>query len=711
MFGTGETNLVDLPAPQALPGTVVIASRRSLISLGTERMLVNFGRGSMLDKARQRPDKVRQALDKVRTDGVMATVEAVRGQLNQPLVLGYSNAGVVIEVGPGVTEFKPSDRVVSSGPHAEIVRVPANLCAHIPDGVDDEAACFTVVGAIGLQGVRLAEPSLGETVVVIGLGLIGLLTAQILKAHGCHVLGLDPDEQKLALAKTLGIQTHGLSKGGDAVAAAMRFTDGRGADAVIIAAATKSNKPIEDAAKMSRRRGRVVLVGVAGLTLNRDDFWKKELSFQVSRAYGPSHYNAEGREHGQDYPLDFVRWTARRNFEAVLRLIEAGRLATAPLISHSLDFRNSISAYDTLIESSSALGIVLRYPDLPTEELTKRRIAIGGRPPPCAPHEPVIGWIGAGNYASRTLLPAFKAAGARFHTIATTGAAAGIHHGRSAGFAVVSSDPADVLRDEVVNTVVIATRHDTHARFVIDALTTGRHVFVEKPLALDLGDVDRIEAAWSVAAESGAPRQLMVGFNRRFAPLVKQIKGLLAHVGEPAAFIYTCNAGPVPPDHWTLTGDVGGGRIVGEACHFVDLLRHLAGARIVETQVMPLASQRGVAPDGGAVISLRFENGSIGTIQYLANGSRRFTKERLEVFAGGGVLALDNFRTLRGYSWPGFTRARRWRQDKGQKACAATFLAAVRDGSAPPIPIDEVFEVARAVLQLGAAPLKRGAQA
>ncbi|SDB36794.1 bi-domain-containing oxidoreductase [Bauldia litoralis] len=697
-FGAGKTELVDLPAPQVLPGTAIIVSRRSLISSGTERMLVNFGRGSMLDKARQRPDKVRQVLDKVRTDGVVATVEAVRRQLDQPITLGYSNAGVVVEVGNDVTSFKPGDRVVSNGPHAGMVRVPVNLCAPIPENVDDDAACFAVVGAVALQGVRLVAPTLGETVVVIGLGLIGLITIQILRANGCRVLGVDLDAHRLDLAKTLGADVFNASHGGDAVAKALWLTGGQGADAVIIATAASSNAPFADAAKMCRPRGKIVLVGTSGLAIKRDEFWKKELTFAVSRAYGPTDLG-----HSEDYPPGLVRWSSKRNFEAVLGLIETGGLDTRSLISHAFDFDDAVTAYDTLVGPASTLGIVLRYPALPAEEAAKRRIAFSDSTPVHDPRAPSLGWIGAGNYASRKLLQAFKAAGAQLHTLVTTGGTTGILHGRSAGFSVASSDVASVLTNDDIGAIVIATRHDTHATFVIDALGSGRHVFVEKPLALDLDDVDRIETAWRTAAKAGAPCLLTVGFNRRFAPLVKRVKQLLERASEPTAFIYTCNAGALPAGHWTLSSDIGGGRIIGEACHFIDLLRHLAGAPILETQVMPLALQRGGNPDDGAVISLRFENRSVGTIQYLPNGSSRFPKERLEVFNGGGVLVLDNYKTLRGYGWPGFARARSWRQDKGQNACAAAFVAAVRDGTAPPIPVDEIFEVARVVIHAGAA--------
>jgi predicted dehydrogenase len=707
LLGSGATEVIDVPAPQGLPGTVVIASQRSLISAGTERMLVNFGRASIFQKARQQPDKVNQVLDKLRTEGVIATLEAVRSKLEQPLALGYSNAGVVVEVGPGVIGFKPGDRVVSNGAHAELVRVPANLCARIPDGVDDEAACFAVIGAVGLQGVRLVQPTLGESIVVIGLGLVGLLTVQILQADGCDVLGIDIDREKLSVARQFGIATCNANEA-DPIHAVMQFTERRGADAVIIAASTESSDPIAQAAKMCRKRGRIVLVGVAGLQLNRADFYEKELTFQVSCGYGPGRYDSAYEQRGQDYPIGFVRWTAQRNFEAVLSLIAVGRITTAPLVSRRLNFHDAVSAYDFLTQSSSTIGIVLSYPGGPVEVLAKRRIAIRETPPAYVANEPVIGWIGAGNYASRVLIPAFRAAGARFDTIVTTGGVAGVHHARAAGFVTASSDPTDVLRNPAINTVVVATRHDTHAQFVIDALASGKHVFVEKPLALTREEVDRIEAVWRTAAANGTPPHLMVGFNRRFAPTVMTIRRLLGNLAGPAAFIYTCNARSLPTDHWTRIAEIGGGSIISEACHFIDLLRYLAAARIIDEQVMFLRNSSHTADDS-ALISLQFENGSIGTIQYLTNGSARFPKERLEVFAGGGILRLDNFRAVRGFGWPNFWRGKLWRQDKGQRGAADAFLASIREGLASPIPIDEILEVARVTIEIAGRQRATGA--
>lgn len=688
---TGAIEVATVPAPQVAPGTLLIATRASLVSAGTERMLVDFGRASWIDKARQQPEKVKQVLDKVRTDGLFATLEAVRGKLDQPLALGYCNAGVVVEVGAGVEGFAVGDRVVSNGPHAEIVRVGKNLCARIPEGVSDEAAAFTVLGAIGLQGLRLAGPTLGECFVVTGLGLIGLLTVQLLRAHGCRVLGIDLDAGKLALARRFGAEVCDLARGEDPVARGLALSGGRGVDGVIVTASTQSSEPIAQAARMSRKRGRIVLVGVTGLELNRADFYEKELTFQVSCSYGPGRYDPAYEQQGNDYPFGFVRWTEQRNFEAVLAMLAEGRLDVAPLVSHRFAVRDAARAYDVLVNDRSALGIVLQYP-APTSP-GKRCVALGPQPPVTAGGEAVVAMIGAGNYGSRVLIPALKRAGARLDTVISSTGVSGVYHGRKSGFAYASTDAkTDAFANPRANTVVIATRHDTHARYVIEALRCGKHVFVEKPLALTRRELEEIEQA--SAGASG--RILMVGFNRRFAPLVKRMKTLLDAVAVPKSMVYTVNAGALPADHWTQSREIGGGRIVGEACHFIDLLRFLAGAPIESHSIVPM---RASTADTVSIV-LRFADGSVGTVHYFANGHKALAKERLEVFAGGRVLQLDNFRSLRGFGWPGFRRSWLWRQDKGQEACMAAFVEAVRGGGPPPIAPAELFEVTRVTLDL-----------
>ena len=694
----GLTEVADVPCPQAGRGQLLIRTTRTLVSVGTERMLVDFGKASLLDKARQQPDKVRMALDKLRTDGLVPTIEAVRNKLDQPMPMGYCNVGVVVEVGEGVRGFVAGDRVASNGRHAEMVAVPVNLCAKVPDGVGDEAAAFTVLGAISLQGLRLAQPTLGEAVVVTGLGLIGLMTVQLLRAQGCRVLGLDFDADKLALARRFGAEAVDLKSGADPVAAAMDFSRGRGVDAVIITASTKSSEPVHQAALMSRKRGRIVLVGVVGLELFRADFYEKELTFQVSCSYGPGRYDPGYEARGHDYPVGFVRWTEQRNFEAVLDMLAEHYLDVAPLISHRFDIEHAPQAYDIVGGSEPSLGIVLTFAEPGSVAVQGRSSTALARvvPLPAAmqPHggDIRVSVVGAGSYAGAVLIPAFKAAGARLVRIASAGGVSSVHLGRKFGFAEATTDTNALLDDPNTDAVVISTRHDTHADYVVRALAAGKHVFVEKPIALKLEELARIESA----AAAAPARCLMVGFNRRFAPQVLKIKQLLAGTPGPKTFLMTVNAGAIPAQHWTQDAAVGGGRLVGEGCHFVDVLRFLADVPIASFQV---ARMSGGTPDTASV-TLYFADGSLGTLLYVANGSKAFPKERLEVFATGRVLQLDNFRRLTGYGWPGFAKMNLWRQDKGQSGCAAAFLHAVKSGAPSPIALAELLEVGRISIEI-----------
>ena len=694
---SGATEIIEAPAPAARPGTVLIRTRRSLISAGTERMLVSFAKGSLLTKARQQPERVKDVIRKARTDGLLTTIDAVRSKLAQPLPLGYSNVGEVIAVGAGITDLSVGDRVLSNGPHADIVRVPRILCAKIPHPVPDDHAAFGVVGAIGLQGIRLLEPTLGETVAVSGVGLIGLLIVQLLLANGCRVLAIDYDAEKLAIARSYGATSCNLGEGEDPVAIARALSGGDGVDGVIIAAATDSDEPIKQAADMCRKRGRIVLVGVAGLHLQRADFYEKELSFQVSCSYGPGRYDPAYEEHGQDYPIGFVRWTEGRNFTAILDLMAAGKVDPSGLIADRIPFENAGEAFSRLAEAKSGLGQLLVYADDASGEAGRdpvRTIDLSA-PRQYDAKEPVVALIGGGNYASRILVPALSRAGAQLSTICSSGGLSASVAGRKFGFSQATTDVAEVMSNRTINTVVIATRHDSHAEFVRAALRAGKHVFVEKPLALQLQDVASLEDEWATANRDGAGIQLMVGFNRRYAPLVRKMHTLLAPVSAPKAFVMLMNAGSIPASHWVQDQAEGGGRIVGEACHLIDLMRHLAGHPIVEVTTVGMGpnSVESIREDKAA-IGLRFADGSFGTIHYLANGSAAFPKERIEVFAAGGVLQLDNYRKLTGFGWPGFSRARLLRTDKGQDAMASAFLDSIRTGQ-PAIPADEIFEVAR----------------
>ena len=695
----GTTQVADVPAPSPVAGQLLIHTTTSLVSAGTERMLVEFGRANWMDKARQQPDKVRMVLDKVRTDGLTVTVEAVRSRLDQPVAPGYCNVGRVAELGVGVEGFAVGDRVVSNGKHAELVSVPKNLCARIPDSVSDESAAFAVLAAIGLQGIRLANPTLGECVVVTGLGLIGLLTLQMLRAQGCRVLGVDLDPGRLILARQFGAElVVNPGKGADVLAAAQTFSRGRGVDAVIITASTKSNEPLSQAAKMCRKRGRIVLVGVTGLELSRADFYEKELSFQVSCSYGPGRYDPAYEEGGQDYPVGFVRWTEQRNFEAVLDLMASGQIDVAPLITHRFPLERAVDAYALLTSGEPSLGILLEYPAVragSVQPAERRTVLLA--PAAVAPAKGSLAFLGAGNYAGRVLMPAFRKSGTQLHTVVSAGGVSAAHFGRKFGFSKASTDESEALADPAIDTVVIATRHNVHARQVLATLRAGKHVFCEKPLCLALDELTEIDAE----AKARPSQCLLVGFNRRFAPQVVKMKILLGAVAEPKSFIMLVNAGAIPLDHWTQDKAVGGGRIVGEGCHFIDLLRHLAGASIVGYRVVALDRHSALqVTDDKVTITLEFADGSVGTVHYLANGDRGFPKERLEVFCAGKVLQLDNFRRLRGWGWKGFSKMHLWQQDKGQVACASTFVRAIKQGQPAPIPLDEILEVSRVSIEL-----------
>lgn len=690
-LGSGTLARADVPCPRPKPHQLLIETRASLISPGTERMLVEFGRAGWVQKARQQPDRLRQAIEKARTDGVAATWQAIQAKLDRDIPLGYANAGVVSQA--NAAGWRPGDRVVSNGAHAEMVTVSANLCAPIPVEVADEEAPFAVLAAIALQGIRLLGPELGERIVVTGLGLVGLLAVQLLRQAGCRVLGLDPNPARLALAEQWGVETHRLS--GDARATldhAARFTGGQGADGVLITAATASNEPVQQAAEMCRERGRIVLTGVAGLDLTRDLFYKKELSFQVSRSYGPGRYDPAYENQGHDYPRGHVRWTAQRNIAAALDLMAQGRLQVTPLISHRFAFAEAEQAYGLLASPEPSLGVVLAYAPRPeaashkleTTVVLTRHAAVPG--PRRDEDAPVVGLIGAGDYAGKVLLPELVRGGARLHTVASASGIGAAWAGRRFGFAHAASDARAILDNSAIDTVVIATRHDSHARLAAEALRQGKSVWVEKPLALDEAGLEAVTEAWLACP---SPR-LMVGFNRRFAPLTARLRAALP--AGPREFRYTVNAGAASAGHWTLDAAEGGGRILGEACHFIDLLRYLA-----EAPIEALECRRSGA---GAQLWIEFAGGSTGVVDYLTSGDKSFPKERLEVFASGRVVVLDNFRRLVRY--PAFLNPPALGQDKGQRGAMQAFLRSVRQNEPSPLPFDEIEEVARWSLRAAA---------
>ncbi|NOZ53747.1 MAG: Gfo/Idh/MocA family oxidoreductase [Gammaproteobacteria bacterium] len=699
-MGNGETSIVTAPAPHVNAGNLLIHTRASLISAGTERMLVEFGQANFLEKARKQPDKVKMVLNKIKTDGLATTIDAVKSKLAQPLPLGYCNVGRIAEVGHSVVGFVKGDRVISNGAHADVVRVPKNLCAKIPENVSDEEAAFTVLGSIGLQGIRLAQPTLGECFVVTGVGLIGLITVQLLIANGCRVLAIDFDQGKLDLAKQFGAEICNPGKGEDPVRVSKIFSRGQGIDGVIITASTSSNDPVAQAAEMSRKRGRIILVGVVGLALNRADFYEKELIFQVSCSYGPGRYELDYEEKGDDYPIGFVRWTEQRNFEAILDMLSSGKLDVRSLISHRCSFDNALEGYGILTNDKSALGIILEYPDMADNVLMTSEVKLNPYIKGLA-SEPVVGFIGAGNYASRILIPAFKEAGANLHTLTTSAGMNSVIYGSKNAFHKASTDTDGMLSDPDINTVAIVTQHNTHANFVIRALNEGKNVFVEKPIAIDSEQLAAVKQAYYRQIDAGKNARVMVGFNRRFAPQIQKMKELLLSVTEPKSFIMTMNAGEIPADHWTQLPEIGGGRIIGEACHFIDLMRFLAGYEITSVQVRRMGDVAGVEIlEDKAAIILGFADGSFGTIHYYANGAASFPKERIEVFADSKVLQLDNFRKLRGFGWKGFHKMNLWQQDKGQKACAKAFLNSISQGKPAPICAEEIFEVAEVTIDI-----------
>ena len=700
---TGDTELADVPCPSVSNGQLLIRTSYSLISAGTERMLIDFGKANLIEKARQQPDKVRMVIDKAKTDGLIPTIEAVMGKLEQPLPLGYCNVGKLLELGPGVTGFALGERIVSNGKHAEIVSIPTNLCARIPDSVSNEAATFTVIGAIALQGIRLAKPTLGECVVVIGLGLIGQIAVQLLRANGCRVMGIDFDPTKLELAKSFGAEVVDLSAGADPVKAAEYFSRGQGVDAVLVTAATKSSEPIHQAALMSRKRGRIVLVGVTGLNLSREDFFKKELTFQVSASYGPGRYDTFYEEKGHDYPIGFVRWTEQRNFEAILDMLADGRLNVEPLISHRFDLNDAVNAYSLVASQKFSMGILLKYSQeknksdqilkLKTINLQNKKSTNNQD---AKDKSASIAFIGSGNYATAVLIPAFKKAKAHLFSVSSSGGSSAAYAAKKYDFEQITTDIEGLFAKSNIDAFVIATRHNSHASYVLKALQHEKSVFVEKPLCLTLKELAEIEKVLELSNLNTKRPYLMVGFNRRFSPHIQKIKSLLSAITAPKSFVLTINAGAIPSDHWTQDIQVGGGRIIGEGCHFIDLLRFLAGSKILKYSCLAMDSS---AKDT-ITLQLKFEDGSIGTIHYFSNGTKAFPKERLEIFAAGRILQLDNFIKLKAFGWPGFKSMNLWRQDKGQRRCVEAFINAIQTSGDDPIPLDEIIEVARVTIEL-----------
>jgi polar amino acid transport system substrate-binding protein len=669
-FKTGDIKLVDVPPPALAPGSVRVRNAFSLVSTGTERATVSLAQQSLVGKARSRPDLVKRVVETVKREGISAAVRKVQSQLDQWKALGYSCAGTIVEVGEGVTGLAVGDRVACGGQgyasHAEEVVVPQNLCAKLPESVALEHAVFTTLGAIAMQGVRQSDARLGETVAVIGLGLVGQLTAQILKAAGCAVLGIDVSAEACELATKCGCAAVAIRTSGEIERIAARLTNGFGVDAAIIAAAAPTSDPIELAARICRERGRVVMVGVTGMELPRDLFYEKELEFRLSRSYGPGRYDPLYEEKGVDYPIGYVRWTEQRNMEAFAQLLANKRVDVAPLITHTFSIADAPKAYELITGKTKErfVGVLLEYPKTGDRgwkpDTAATRLSTGRLSSVC------LSVIGAGNYAQGVLLPQFKAnADVTLRTVCTATGVKAEKAKEKFGFETSTTNWRDVLADKAVNTVVIATRHDLHAEVVADALRAGKTVFCEKPLCLRGAELDEITGA----IEKSGNSRLMVGFNRRFASFAPEVRGLAG----PLVMRYRVSVQPLPPDHWINDSQTGGGRIVGEVCHFIDFLRFAARSRVVSVFAQAFGAEN-------VQVALRFGDGSVGSIDYFSVADAALSKEHFEAFGGGKHVVVEDFR------------------DKGQAEEVKQFVRAVKTGGPMPIPLDEIVDSTRATL-------------
>jgi predicted dehydrogenase/threonine dehydrogenase-like Zn-dependent dehydrogenase len=696
---TGKGTVAEVPVPVVQPGRVVVRTAASLISAGTERALAELGQKGLLEKARERPELIGKVWEKVKNEGLAQALEDVRDKLDQSHAVGYSATGIVIETANDVTEFRAGDRVACAGTdyasHAQVISVPRNLCVRLPDQLSFEEGAFGTVGAIALQGVRLSEPTIGESVVVIGLGLVGQLTVQLLQANGCRVFGIDIDETRIQLARTSGADDGCIPN--DARQRVMAWSRGRGADACIIAAAAASSEPIELAGEISRLKGRVVAVGMVGMNVPRNIYYPRELTLKVSLSYGPGRHDPDYEERGHDYPIAYVRWTEGRNIEAFLDLLAAGRLDVKPLITHRFSIEDARRAYEVISGRTNEkyLAVILTYD---TEAVVNRRIenpSVARRAQPRSGNVRV-GLIGAGDYAQKVLLPNFKAAGAEFCSVASASGVSARDVGTKYGFARFLSDAQSVIDDSEANLIVIATRHGSHAELTRLALEHGKHVFVEKPLALNDTELDRV-----LEAASNSQGRLMVGFNRRFSPFAARARDIFAGRQSPLSIVYRINAGRLPREHWTQDPSEGGGRIIGEVCHFVDLMQFLTDAPPTSVYAEGVAVGRGnIVGEDSVLITLQFADGSNGVIAYLAEGDKSLAKERIEVFGEGKTFVIDDFRSARLYAGGREKKERLRQQDKGQPEEARVVCAVVAEGKPAPFTLEELDATTRATFRI-----------
>jgi predicted dehydrogenase/threonine dehydrogenase-like Zn-dependent dehydrogenase len=703
---TGDIEVTEVPAPKLLPGCVLVRIAASLVSAGTERASSEFASKNLLQKAKARPDLVREVIGKVQRDGLFSAIAAVRSRLEQPSALGYSSAGMVVRVGEGVSDIRVGDRVACAGAgyavHAEFACVPRLMVAKIPcdSATTFEEAAFSTVGAVALHGVRTAEAQLGDVVAVIGLGLLGQLTVQVLKAAGCRVLGMDIVSERAVLASRMGADAVGTSDS-DFRDLCLQHSAGHGADAVLITAETPGSGPVNLAARLARDRAIIVAVGTVGMEIDRRLYYEKELDFRVARSYGPGRYDAAYEQKGRDYPIGYVRWTEARNMEAFLQLLSEGRLDLKRLITHRFPIERAQGAYELVTGKSGepSLGIMIIYSD-ETEETNYLNLGVASASTAVVGEKSVgIGLLGAGAFAIATLLPAIKPIeGVNFTGVCTANGSHARHVANKFGFRYCATDEEKLLSDATVNTVVVATRHHLHAAQVMASLKAGKHVFCEKPLCLSEDELAEIALVYS-AEHARQNVLLMVGFNRRFAPMAVKMKAFLQEINEPLALHYRVNAGYIPRDHWLNDPEQGGGRIRGEICHFVDFLTFLAAAPVIEVQTRSLANLGQYSGDN-VVISLQFANSSQGTISYFSNGDKSYSKERVEVFGGGSVTVLEDFRRLElvRHGRKEVLRSR-LRQDKGHRGEWRALAAAIRNGSESPLPFNEIVATTLATLR------------
>ena len=649
-YKTGVIELYDMPAPLCKPGGVLVRNVNSLISIGTEKSMIDIARKNLLAKAQARPDLVKRFIDKAKKEGLLNVYKEAMNRLDEPVALGYSSSGVVLDVGQGIAEFVKGDRVACSGAgfasHADIIWVPENLCVRLPENVSFEEGAFVMLGGIAMQGIRLAELTFGESVVVVGLGLLGMLTVQILSAYGCKVIGIDIDARKAVLAKEFGASAGFVSGVDDIKAGVENLTKGFGADAVIITASSKDNAPLQMAEDISRKKGRIVLVGVADIQLTRKNFWDKELVFSVSKAAGPGSIEPIYEQRNYDYPVEYVRWTEKRNLEEFVSLLSAKRVCLERLITHRFNITNALKAYEMITSGKErCVGVLLEYAgkEAAVEPEAGKVVFAGTHPNGGA--EAVLGLIGGGMFTKNILLPALRGVkNVAFKGVATTTGITSAHIAKKYGFEYCTSNYQDVLKDDKINNVIVTTRHNLHSRMVIEGLKAGKNVFVEKPLCVNESELTDIRVALKSPEASG--RKLMVGFNRRYSRLAREAKEFFGLKSMPLVMNYRVNAGYIPTDHWTQDAAVGGDRIIGEVCHFIDFLQFMSGSYPISVFANSISGDTGkYLKSDNLCLQIKFADGSVGNIVYAACGSKVFSRERVEVFCEESVLVIEDFKT------------------------------------------------------------------